>query len=305
MGAGAPTRAFLSAMVMTAAWSANARAAELSRTKAKEGDGKIGEWVSSGGLRRTYALHVPASYDGTRPYPLLVAFHGATGSSAFAERAGLARAAEAKGFVVASPDGYGGSWALGCPCTLADRRDIDDPRFFETLVKQVSRELRIDPLRVYAAGFSDGGTFSYRLACERAKLLAGIGVVAGALATPGECRPARPVPVIALHGSQDKVISFDKGEAAAARLAFLDGCGRQPEVASLGDPVVDGTTVRRRVWPGCAKESEVVLLEVQGGGHTWPGALFAYPAWLGRQSRDVDANQEILDFFLRHAAPAP
>jgi len=282
-----------------------ARAAELQRTKAPEGEGQVGEWVSSGGLRRTYALHVPSSYDASRPHPLLVAFHGATGSRAFAERSGLVRAAEVKGFVVASPDGYGGSWALGCNCTEADRKHVDDPRFVETLVKQVSRALSIDPGRVYAAGFSDGGTFSYRLACERAKLFAGIGVVAGALANPAECRPTRPVPAIALHGSQDGVISFDQGTSAAAAFASLDGCDKKPAVAPLPDATDDGTTVRRRSYSGCRKGSEVVLLEVQGGGHNWPGALVAYPAWLGRQSKDVDASEEILEFFARHAATPP
>jgi len=63
------------------------------RTEAADGDGVLGEWVASGGLRRTYGLHVP---EGCRAgaCPLIVAFHGAGGSHRFPENVGLYRAAD-------------------------------------------------------------------------------------------------------------------------------------------------------------------------------------------------------------------
>jgi poly(3-hydroxybutyrate) depolymerase len=38
-----------------------------------------------------------------------------------------------------------------------------------------------------------------------------------------------------------------------------------------------------------------------GGGHTWPGA-FPVPL-LGETNNDIDATEEILDFFSRWARP--
>ena len=40
------------------------------------GDGVLGEWVWSGGIERTYVLHLPPSYDPAQASPLLVLLHG-------------------------------------------------------------------------------------------------------------------------------------------------------------------------------------------------------------------------------------
>jgi polyhydroxybutyrate depolymerase len=32
--------------------------------------------LTVGGLKRSYLVHVPRSYDGSKPYPVVLAFHG-------------------------------------------------------------------------------------------------------------------------------------------------------------------------------------------------------------------------------------
>jgi polyhydroxybutyrate depolymerase len=265
-------------------------------TDLSEGEGALGEWVSSGGLQRTYSLRVPSSYDGSRPYPLVLAFHGAGGNGGVAQHVGLDRAAERAGFILAAPDGVGGSWALGCGgCTVADRMGIDDVRFVGVLVTHLSRHLSIDRERVFAAGLSDGGTFSNRLACEYP--LAGAAVVAGTLFNPASCRPERPVSMVAFHGTADDIIPFANGATSIRIWADLDGCGTEPTVTPLPDIEDDGTNVWRYDHPACQDRTEVVFFAVEGGTHSWPGA----PSSQERgQTRDIEASEEIVEFFSRH-----
>jgi len=275
----------------------NPSAAEAPETTdLSEGEGALGEWVSSGGLQRTYSLWVPSSYDGSRPYPLVLAFHGAGGNGGVAQHVGLDRAAERAGFILAAPDGVRGSWALGCGgCTIADQMGIDDVRFVGTLVTHLTRHLSVDRDRVFAAGLSDGGTFSNRLACEYP--LAGAAVVAGALFNPALCRPVRPVSLVAFHGTEDSIIPFSQGATPARIWADLDGCGPDPTITPLPDLEDDGTTVTRYDYPACRNGTEVVFFAVNGGIHSWPGA----PSSQQRgQTRDIEASEEIVDFFSRH-----
>ena len=59
------------------------------------------------GMPMPYTLYVPKSYDGSKPYPLAVYLHGASGdeTEAFAET-NLAEIAEKNGVIVVAPLGY-------------------------------------------------------------------------------------------------------------------------------------------------------------------------------------------------------
>jgi polyhydroxybutyrate depolymerase len=271
------------------------------QTAAVDGDGVLGQWVASQGLQRTYGLHVPPSCGGTRPCPLILAFHGAGGTHQFAENVGLFRAGDRGGFVVAAPDGIAGDWALGCGgCTVADQSGISDLRFVATLVTHLSRNLAIDTARVYATGRSDGGIFTHRLACNYP--LAGAAVVSGALFGAQACQPARAVPLIAFHGTADTVIGFSQGEAAVRYWAGLDGCATTPTVTALPDLANDGTTVTRQDFAPCREGAEVTLFAIAGGGHNWPGS--PTPETAGLQTHDIQASEEMVDFFARHPPSA-
>jgi polyhydroxybutyrate depolymerase len=267
-----------------------------------EGDGVLGQWVGSGGLQRTYGLHVAPGCGASVPCPLIVAFHGAGGSHEFAERVGLHEAADRAGFVVAAPDGIAGSWALGCGgCTVADRNGVDDVKMTATLVSHLAKNMAIDVSRVYATGHSDGGSFTHRLACSYP--LAGAAPVAGTLFNPAGCRPSRPVPLVAFHGQADTVIPFALGAGAVQTWGSLNGCSSDSVLGvALPDLEDDGTTVVRYDFAGCRQGSEVTLFAIDGGGHNWPGAPAA--AGGGPQTRDIQASEEMVDFFARHPGPA-
>src|SRR5690606_34540013 len=103
------------------------------------------------GTRRSYLLHVPATYDGTEPVPLIVDFHG-IGGSGQSQRSSSPYPAvtDPEGVIMAFPDGLmgplGTAWNVG-PCCVAD---VDDVAFANALVTDIQETACIDPDRVYA-----------------------------------------------------------------------------------------------------------------------------------------------------------
>jgi polyhydroxybutyrate depolymerase len=274
-----------------------------------------------GGRRRTYHIHVPPSYDGTRAVPLVVALHGRGGRGAgMMALTHFDRVADHEGFIVVFPDGYRRSWADGRGSTPADRAGLDDVAFIARLIDTLSVTYRIDPGRVFATGMSNGGFMTQRLGCDLAQRITAIAPVAAGLPArrQGQCSPARAIAVLEIQGTDDPLVPYGGGPvrgpadgltlgavASAAFWARADGCAPTPSAAELPDVRPDdGTRVRRTAYAGCRDGSRVVLLAVAGGGHTWPGGLrYASEGLVGRTSRDVDATQVIWSFFSEASAP--
>ena len=64
----------------------------------------------------------------------------------------------------------------------------------------------------------------------------------------------------------------------------------------------DSTRVIRKTYGPGPGNSEVVLVVVEGGGHTWPGVPSAQ--WLlGKTTRRIHANDVIWAFFSKHRLP--
>jgi polyhydroxybutyrate depolymerase len=57
----------------------------------------------------------------------------------------------------------------------------------------------------------------------------------------------------------------------------------------LPDIADDGMTVTRKTWGGGKDGTEVVLIEITGGGHTWPGRKPTLQL-LGPSTMDISAN---------------
>ncbi len=82
-----------------------------------------------------------------------------------------------------------------------------------------------------------------------------------------------------------------------------NACTPTPIRTRLEDEdATDGATVEVETYGGGMEGTEVVLVKVVGGGHTWPGGRQYLPRRLvGGVCRDINASEMILDFFLRHA----
>lgn len=249
--------------------------------------------LRSGGRDRRMLVHVPASYDGTRPVPVVMNLHGLFGTGmAQAETTGMIAASNRRGFIAVHPDGVGTSWNAGNCCTPADASGVNDVAFVADALTRVEQDWCVDRRREFVTGFSNGGMMSHRAACALADRVAAIAAVSGVIMT-SPCTPSRPVPVLHIHGTNDLVVGYN-GNPLLRQTPVADtiraweernGCtDTAPTLVSNAGSVL--CLARRR----CRGESEVELCTITGGGHTWPRAPF-------------DATEHVLDFFARHPMP--
>lgn len=271
------------------------------------------------GITRSYHLHVPSAV-GPAPAPLVLVFHGGGGTGPGTERLTRFTAlADREGFLVAFPEGVEKNWNDGREFTgsRAHRDHVDDVAFVTALIDAIGHAHAVDPRRVYATGISNGGIFSHYLAAHLSARIAAIAPVVGGIADPPEAwlRPEQPVSVLMLQGTRDPLVPYHGGavafgrgkiidtEEAARRWAALNG-GREPVREPLPADGKDRCGGLRTIYPGGRDGSEVTLVRLDGGGHTWPGGAQYLPQRLiGRVCRDFDATVLIWDFFKAHPKP--
>jgi polyhydroxybutyrate depolymerase len=265
----------------------------------------------SGGMDRTYTLHVPPG----DPVGLVLNLHGGGGTGTGQQNVtDFDAVADAHNLLVVYPDGYDKSWADGRGASPADRHHVDDVGFLVGLAGKLQNDYGIAAGHVFATGMSNGGFMSNRLACDRADVFAAIAPVAGTLGVGMVCNPSRPVSVWEAHGTADPLVHFNGGDvhgrggvsrsisaiSMVNKWRTADGCQGDPSAEALPN-VGDGTVVHRFDSTACAASTEVVFYQIDNGGHTWPGGKQYLPKpVVGATSRTFDASELIAQFFLTH-----
>lgn len=125
--------------------------------------------ILSGGLQRTYNVHISSSYDKTMPTPLLIVLHGGGGTGqGMTKLANFNAIADRENFIIVYPDGFENHWndGRGVQRYRAQTQNIDDVGFISALIDHLSGELNIDASRIYVTGISNGAMMSHRLGCE-------------------------------------------------------------------------------------------------------------------------------------------
>lgn len=220
------------------------------------------------------------AHRGTAPVPLVVVLHGGGGNAGImAER--WAATARAEGFILAAPNGIGrlprrGTWNAGGCCGEAQARGVDDVGFIAAVIADAARQAPVDRRRVFVAGLSNGGMLTHRVAIALGERIAGAAVVAGAM-FGDEPAPRAPVPMLIIHGEQDRSVAYGGGispnplVARAQTRPFLpvrqavtfwrqaDGCAGAPAATSRDGVTVEGAA-------GCP----VRFVSLAREGHGWP-----------------------------------
>jgi polyhydroxybutyrate depolymerase len=248
--------------------------------------GDSNETVQVNGTSRTYLLHVPASYNGSAPVPLILDFHYLSMTGA-RERSisPYPAVTDPESVIMAFPDGVAGpagtGWNVG-PCCVD--KSTDDVAFARALVAQVKANTCIDANRIYAVGSSLGGGMAYYLGCRAADMFAAVASAGFDLAEEQlpDCKPVRPVPVISFRGTADPLVPYDGGlstvvprmpvtflgaKATFDTWADLDGCTDLPSPE-------DGNGCSRH--SACGDDAEVILCTKQGGGQDSGNAGLAW-----------------------------
>lgn len=270
--------------------------------------------IVSAGERRDYLLYVPASYDRARPTPLVISFHAAAlWPSTQQEVSQWNRLADEHGFLVVYPSGTtlagSGSGALPFRVWLLRPEENVEANvgFVSDLIDELAAAYNIDPLRIYANGFSNGGAMAFALSCRLADRIAAVGTVSAAQDQQpwSWCGDAQPTPFINFHGTDD-LVPLEGGRVFASPDPFPDvatwtaSWAQRNHCAPIPSQSAATEDVTRLEYTACADDAAVVLYRIGGGGHTWPGGK-PLPKWLvGPTSRSIDATRLMWTFFVEH-----
>jgi len=251
------------------------------------------------GVERTYIVHLPPDAStGMQDMPLVLNFHGlgsnATQQEFYTEMNGVA---DYFNFIVVYPDAIDNAWDVGF---LID--SPTDVPFVEKIIDKMYFDHQIDVSKVYSCGMSNGGFFSYRLACEIPERIAAIASVTGSMliSEMNNCTTDNKMPVMQIHGTADSTVLYDGTaytssiEALMAFWAQKNACDTTLTIEDVPDVITsDACTAQIYTYNSCEKQT--VLYKVDEGGHTWPGGAIDLDA--GLTNRDVIASTEIWNFF--------
>ncbi|HHI79764.1 MAG TPA: hypothetical protein ENK02_07265 [Planctomycetes bacterium] len=188
----------------------------------------VKSWQSlrQGGRTRRYLLFVPQDLKKDERRPLVLLFHGAGSKpETILRSSGFDKLAVRERFFLAVPEGtprhprrrtrfFGNprTWndGSGRASLGAFQQKVDDVGFVRNLIADLRRRFPIDPKGVYASGFSNGASLTFRLGRELGDTLAAIAPVAGA--DFAKKSPKLPLPsLFYITGLKDPLNPFEGG----------------------------------------------------------------------------------------------
>lgn len=259
------------------------------------------------GMEREYVLYIPDSYTGNVTVPLVFNFHGFGGSAqSQMENGDFRPISDTAGFIIVHPQGTlfngiphwnVGGWTIGST--------VDDVGFVDALIDSIYADYNIDLSKVYATGMSNGGFFSFLLACQLSNRIAAIASVTGSMTpeTYSFCNPEHPMPIMQFHGTFDIIVPYNGADFSKPIEDVIDywvefnNCNTSPVITNLPDiDPNDGSTVILYQYNNGDNDVSTEHYKVLGGGHTWPGTANGGTG----TNYDIDASVEIWNFFLRY-----
>lgn len=240
--------------------------------------------VSLGLHTRMFRVHVPPSYDMNRAQAVVFVFHGYAGTvEGMEQTSGFSPLADQQDFLAVYPQGMIEP-RLGKPF-FAELGPIDfgvdEVSFASDMLNDLQQKFCIDPDRIYATGFSNGGGLSALFACRFAGRIAAIAPVEGPFNDiPGGCHPTRSISILDIHGTNDQSVPYNGVPIGADPAwpypsiqqwlqdwATRDNCVSKPLVF-LNTPKVVGEQ-----WSGCHDTAAVAHYRIIGGTHSWPTTI--------------------------------
>ena len=244
---------------------------------------------------RTHILYKPDNLPSNAP--LVLALHGYGSNGTILQwYSGMNEAADTHSFAVAYPHGTpdrGGTRHWNANLNISS---TDDVHYLSELAKDLQAEHQLDPGRTFVFGMSNGGYMSYTLACEAYDVFRGIASVTGTMSGYdwNNCDPPEPVPVLHIHGVNDRVVPIDGSMSAGG------GWGGAPHVDEVvsfwadlnGTTTIDSVFLAPSTYAFYYRNgqngNEVWYHRIDDWGHEWPGP---------QDQTGTIASEVIWDFF--------
>lgn len=261
---------------------------------------------------RVFYVHVPPNYhkQKDKKYPVVLIYHGTVADANKIKNYTKFNDFADKNDIIAVYPEYMGNWDWD----LKPAEKSKDIVFTEKLIEYLTLYYKADSKKIYATGYSSGAEMSYLLACTLPNKIAAFAPVSGNMRQSyvAGCHINKSAPILLVHGtsdpyekwngdsrkemiSVDEVLNFWKGRNKCS--------GEEKQtVFPHKNSEKSSTTAKLFVNNDCADKSEVSILKIEGGGHTWPGSPTSprIETFLGKTNYDVSANDLIWEFFSRH-----
>ena len=250
--------------------------------------GKMTKQLVVNNTNREYIIYVPENFTGTSSLPLLLSFHGLSSNMNFNyDYTNFNELAERENFIVVHPNGIDNRWTI----SATNNPDID---FIEALLDQLENDYNIASNRIYSTGMSNGGNFSFTLACGLNDRIAAIASVTGLMLQMaiGNCVPSRPLAVLHIHGTEDLIANYAFVQGGLDFWTDHNNTNDFPIISDIPNiDTGDGSTVKRFEYLNGNSNVEVQHLKISGGGHEWPGFS---------GNMDINASEEVWSFFKKY-----
>ncbi len=280
---------------------------------------------AAAGESGSYVRHLPPSYNGHQPLPLVLDLHGySEPASVHVLISALGRYGDTHRFITLTPQTAG-----PVPLWNTDLKG-KDVAFLGALLDKAEQALCVDEARIFVTGYSNGAFMTSAMACAFSSRIAAVAPVAGIQEISG-CSFTRPVPVVAFHGTADPFLPYTGGLGKSAlNLPAPDGSGKKisqlgTAVKTSGPSIPQATTAWAKrngcqvnptdkaiasdvtlISYACPPDAAVQLYRVTGGGHAWPGSPVdrSLSKVVGRVTFSISANDVMWAFFQAHPLPA-
>lgn len=224
-----------------------------------------------GGEPGRYYVEAPAGWDGSSPLPVIVWFHGYNGSGAAEIRnRGLVGDWTGGGYLFVAADGRDRTWSTrGAPG--AGR---DDLAYVRAVIADVMARYPTDPGRIVAAGFSQGASMVWSVACFIGAPFTHFAPVSGDFWQPlPESCDAGPIAMRHTHGAADTTFPVAGRPVEQSHqgnlfrgwdvLRAADGCAAEPDATgvAVGEALCS-------IWSSCSAGG--LQLCFHRGGHMIP-----------------------------------
>jgi len=254
------------------------------------------------GLTRKYLEYVPASYDGTEAFPIVLCLHGLGDNMNNFATIGMNYIADTANFIVLTPEAvpdpnFGTAWNSGASYSgIVLNPNVDDVGFLGALLDSTIANYNVSVNNIFVTGFSMGGFMTNRLACELNQRFKACASVSGTMGASFSGSPASAIPFCHFHGTADGTVAYvnnmygNDAEELVDYWVGINNCDTTPIIDSIPDVAADSKTVVHFIYPNGDDETSVEFYKIIGGEHEW----------LSTPTNDISYTIKIWEFFRKY-----
>ena len=235
--------------------------------------------ITVDGLNREYLIYLPTNFQESENMPVMMWHHGGGGTaSGGVFEADFRSLANSERFIAVYAQAYPDvlesctCWGYEEPGGYTNGNYEIDLAYTSAMIDDLVATYNADRNRIYAGGYSMGGSYVWDLACAKSDEIAAIAPVAASCYpwTFDACDSAAPIGICHILGTNDFYAPYDGGWVPSAQAQYNYWVAKNesqtpPETVSIGGGVT------RYTWAaGENCEAGYQHFRRQGGGHDVP-----------------------------------